>query len=280
MLPLIYLRELRTSHPGADSSEVLNRYLKAAYARDFKEAYRFISSQDQRLKDEKRYVRERGAFSGFTLDVAKKLAGFIEATPVEKTISGDRATVQLQLKLPDANGIAPHLFGWDEDKLNALRPNEQKALVQKLGRWNREGRLPFIEGEETFNLVKEERGWRIYLNWAAGVRVTFHAEVRDSLPLEIKWDQQETLIRPGELFNVHFRIKNRSDKEILTRIPHHVEPKAMREYLELVDCGLFSPMRLLPREQQEYSSTYLVRADIPDGTRQFSVTYEFKPEEK
>lgn len=266
---------LKTLRTNAEPTQVLDRYLKAVYARDFKEAYRWISLEDRRLKDEKRYVRERGGFSGFTLEVAKRLAGFIEVALVEKALTGDRATLKLQLRLPDANKLSSALLEWDEERLSALSPKEKLTLIQRLEQWHKKNKIPVIEGEENFALVREANGWRIFLNWAAGVRVAFHAEVRDSLPLEIKWDQQETLIRPGDLFNVHFRIKNRSDKEILTRIPHHVEPKAMREYLELVECGLFSPMKLLPGEQQEYSSTYLIRPDIPDGTRQFSVTYEF-----
>jgi hypothetical protein len=38
------------------------------------------------------------------------------------------------------------------------------------------------------------------------------------------------------------------------------------------------PVRILPGEEQTYSSTYVVRGDIPDGTKSVDVTYEFKVE--
>jgi hypothetical protein len=36
------------------------------------------------------------------------------------------------------------------------------------------------------------------------------------------------------------------------------------------------PVHILPGEEQTYNSTYLVRADLPDGIKNINVTYEFK----
>jgi hypothetical protein len=274
ILPPAYLLMAERAAP-ADPVQILVKYLKASYARDYKEAYHFVSSEDQRLKDEKTYIREKGSFTGFTLDVARKLADLIEAASVEKKMTGSRAHINVKLRLPDANKLSAHLMNWDEERLNTLTPKEQMVLIRKVDQWSKEGELPTIEGEQGFDLVKEKGSWRVFLNWAAGTQVMFHAQVAQSLPLEVMWDQREVISQPGELFNVHFRIKNSSDREILTKIPHRVEPKELAEYLELVECGLFSPMRLLPREEQEYSSTYLLRADLPDGIKHLAVTYEF-----
>jgi hypothetical protein len=38
------------------------------------------------------------------------------------------------------------------------------------------------------------------------------------------------------------------------------------------------PVKILAREEQTFSSTYVVRGDIPDGTKRIDVTYEFKIE--
>jgi hypothetical protein len=62
-------------------TRILAKYLRAVYSRDFKHAYRFVSAVDKRSKEEGVYVRERGPFSGFALEAAKKLAEFIEFTP-------------------------------------------------------------------------------------------------------------------------------------------------------------------------------------------------------
>ena len=264
-----------------DPVPLLEQYLKATYARDYREVYRFISSQDQRLKDEKSYVRERGAFSGFTLEVARKLAGFIEARPVEKQINRHKAHVKLSAKLPNAN--APELLGilldWNEEKLNRLAPAEQKKIIEKVDRLYSEGKIPVIEGEQSFELVKEGGSWKVFLNWAAGVRVSFDTVVPSSLSLEAQPVQREVIVTTGEPFNVLFKVKNLSNREISARIAHHVEPKEMAEYLELIQCGLLLPTRLQPGKEEEYSSAYLLRGDLPEGVKEFKVTYEFKMEE-
>ena len=56
-----------------DPMQVISAYLRATYARDFAEAYRYVSNEDRKIRDLNRYVRERGAYSGFTLEAGKKL---------------------------------------------------------------------------------------------------------------------------------------------------------------------------------------------------------------
>ncbi len=275
IVPVSYL--LFGSSPSrTDPVQVLSSYLRAAYARDFKQAYGFISSQDRRLKGEKIYVRERGPFSGFTLEVTKKLAEWIEAAPLEQEFNGNHARIKLKLRLPDANGLSEHLFQWDEERLNALAPSERRALIEKLEQWNRAGKIPVIEGEETFNLVKEGKGWSVFLDWASGVRIAFDALVPEGAGLEVSPVPKEVVIQSGELFNVAYRVKNRSKQEVSARIRHHLRPKELAQHLDLVECALFLLVRMSPGEEQEYSSTYLVRGDLPEGQRHLFVTYEFE----
>jgi len=89
---------------------------------------------------------------------------------------------------------------------------------------------------------------------------------------------KETIARSGDLFTIGFKVKNTGAGEVVTRIAHRVEPKEMAEYLDLVECALLLPVRLQPREEQIYKSTYVVRGDLPDGIKSLNVTYEFKVE--
>ncbi len=276
ILPVVYFLEELPRAAGNDPIRVLTQYLKAAYARDFRTAYRFISSQDKRLKNEKTYVRERGPFTGFTLEMARRVAALIEAAPVEKDISGNHAHIKLKLKLPDANKLSLQLLEWDDERLNALSAKEQGALLKMLDKRQKEGKLDSIEGEEAFDLVKEREGWRVFLNWAAGVRIRFAASVPPDSSFAAAPLQQEVMTQPGELFTVAYRVNNLSRRQVSTRIAHHIEPKSIAQYLDIVECGLLFPVRLLPGEKAEYSTTYQIRGDLPDGVRQLAVTYEFK----
>jgi hypothetical protein len=272
VLPAAYLVGGR---PAAEEPvAVLGRYLEAAYARDYRSAYRLVSIQDQKLKSEREYVRERGAFSGFTLELARTLARAIELTPVEVTREGERARIRVRLSLPDASRLGPLMLDWNEEKLNRLPPHRQREILAQVARLKASGELPRIEGEQSFELVREPGGWRLFHNWAAGVRVAFSVRLPEKAPFRVEAGAAEVLAVPGELFHVTFRLKNPGPGEVWGRVSHRIEPEELADYLELIDCGLLLPVRLLPGEEEEYLSTYALRAP-PDGIKSIAVAYEF-----
>lgn len=277
LTPSAFLLKVGRRAP-ANEQQILEKYLKALYARDFRQAYRLISSRDREIKTEEVYTKEQGAFTGFTAEVAQKLSNWIEVRPVEQQTQGDRLHVKVNLNLPDANAVAPMLFDWDEEQLNKLPRNKQKQLLGSLEALKRSGNLKTIAGSEDFVLVKEGTGWKVFLDWAAGVRVTFDALVPRGDVVDAQPTIRETIVHPGDLFTVDFRVKNRTAKDLVARIAHHVEPKALAEHLDLVECALLFPVSLLPGQEQSYTSRYLLRGDLPEGAKEIKVTYEFKVE--
>jgi hypothetical protein len=273
-LPMTYLLKLEHQVP-ATGQQILVAYLKALYARDFKRAYRLISMRDRELKSENVYVKEQGEFTGFTAQVAHRLSDWIKARLVAQRVEGDRMRITLQLTLPDANALGPLLLDWDEDQLNKLARKEQKTLLAALEQAKREGKLSMIEGNQDFVLVKEGPHWKVFLDWAAGVRVIFDAVVPQDNSVEAQPVIRETVVHPGDLFTVDFRVKNRTAKDLVARIAHHVEPRDLAEHLDLVECALLFPVRIPPHQEQTYSSRYLLRGDLPEGAREIRVTYDF-----
>jgi Cytochrome c oxidase assembly protein CtaG/Cox11 len=277
-LPAFYFLGNRWHERDEKPVRILAQYLRAVYSRDFKQAYRFVSAEDKRLKDERIYVRERGPFTGFALEAARKLSELIEFTPAQISLDDDRARIVLAFKAPDMNSIGGLLLDWNEERLQALPLHEQKKLLAAIGNLKRNGDLEVIEGQEEFTLRKEGSHWRLFFDWASGVRVKFDTLLPENSLIEAKPTIKETVIQPNELFTIAYRVKNLTDKEVFARITHRVEPAALTEHLDVVECGLLLPVRILPGEEQSYSSTYVIRGDIPDGTKSVDVTYEFKVE--
>jgi hypothetical protein len=279
VLPASYvLTEGLQKADDEQSTRILVKYLRNLYSRDFKHAYRFVSTADKRFKNEGVYVRERSPFSGFTLEAAKKLSEFIEFTPAQIKIDDNRARITLAFKAPDMNSLSTLLLDWDEERLNALPPHEQKKLLASIVNLKQRGSLEMIEGQEEFNLVREGNSWRLFFDWASGIRVNFTTIVPQDGAIEAKPTIKETVTQPNELFTIAYRVKNLTDKEVFARITHRVEPAALSEHLDLVECGLLLPVRIPPGQEQTYSSTYVVRGDMADGTKSLDVTYEFKVE--
>jgi len=277
-LPLLYWLNRTAANPRHEPVQTLTQYLKYLYARDFRQAYRFISADDQRLKKSSDYVRERQPFTGFTLDVARKLAGLIEVRPLSSDADGKSNRLTVAMKLPDANSVARLLHDWDDKQLNALPATARKNILTTIDSWASAKKLPMIDGEEKFVMVKEGSKWKVFLDWAAGAQVQFVAALPVGNEISAEPTTKETVARSGDLFTIGFKVANPTAKEVVTRIVHRVEPKELAPYLDLVECALLLPVRVRPGEEQLYNSTYIVRGDLPDGAKTLKVTYEFKVE--
>jgi hypothetical protein len=278
ILPPFVLLSLPSTGGASSPLRTINTYLKSTYAHDYRKAYRLISARDRLIKTEEFYIREKGPFSGFALTVAEKLAELIEIRPLSSVQDDDKTKVKFNVKLPDANSLSTLVLDWEQDKLNALPDFKQKEILSTIDELRRAGRLKVIEGEEELTLVKESGLWRILFDWAAGLRVRYDATVPPGDILQATPLNRETNLRANELFTIAYRVKNTSDQTISTRIVHRVEPAELRQYLDLVDCALLLPVKLKPGEDREFSSTYMVRSDLPDGSKQLDVTYDFKIE--
>jgi hypothetical protein len=276
VLPPLYALVTRGDHASDQPVRVLSRYLNFLYARDFRQAYRLISSEDQRLKREDVYVRERGPFTGFTQDVARKLAELIEIRAVGEQTDGTLNRIRVAMKLPDAGGVAPLLLEWDETRLNALSIPERKKILASIDNLARDNKVPMIEGEEEFVLVKEGAQWKVFLNWAAGIQVNFATNLPAEGGIAAEPVTKGTVARSGDVFTIA-KVKPRPTK-FAQRIVHRIEPQGLAEYLDLVECALLLPARVRPGEEVDYNSTYVVRGDLPDGIKALNVTYDFKIE--
>jgi hypothetical protein len=246
----------------AGPEDIALEYARSLYADDAAGAYGLLSAQDRRVKDEATFLRERNHPTGFSLELARQFASFIEATPVKKTPDRGLVTVTLKLRLPDANApqIAALVQGWDERRLNSLARAERRRIMKELNWLHRARALPTLEGEETFELVREGSGWRVFLNLAGGVRIRFEATVEEAIPLQVTVSPEEVLARPGERVQVSIHVK---------------KPKLQAEFLAMLQCPMLLPVSLAPGQVEEFRSEYLVLKEIPEGAKRFRVTYQF-----
>lgn len=256
-----------------DSVSTLDRYVRATYARDFEEAYSFIATADQRLKDRATYVRDRGAFTGFTLEIARVLASYIELQPSETRIVGGQARIKIKFQVPDAGKLAPMLHDWNIEQLEGLSATERQALLDGIDKLGRNQAIEMVQGEDVFELLREGASWKIFLNWASPVSIGFRTSVPSSVPVVARLGDSDVATLPGEIFKVVLNVKNTSQKQLFARIGHLVEPHGVRDYLDLVECGFLLPVRLAPGREEEFVSTYLLRKNLPEGVRQLNVTY-------
>jgi hypothetical protein len=255
-----------------DPALVVQGYLRATYAKDYLDAYRYISSADQRVKDVNRYVQQRGAFMGFALEAARKLASFIEIKPTQKRLAPDRIQAVTKIGLAEP----AFLFNMDPWRLNAMSVDERKELLESWEKKKRDGSLQMIEIEEKLELVKENDEWRIFLNWAAGVKIPLRLLLSNAADLDASVSKSEVVVQPGDLFEIFLKVRNRSSQPVVARIGHLIEPRDVTNFLDFVECGFLLPVTLQPGKEQEYAARYLLRGNLPEGVQQLNLTYDFR----
>ena len=258
-----------------DPMTVIQRYLRATYARDFVAAYRFISAEDRNVRDVNRYVQQRGPYSGFILDAARKLSEFIEVGTLNAQESPRGVRVAIKYRVPDPQKIAPLLLNWDPRRLNSLPAAERKQIIDALDQRKQQDSLEMSEGTETFELIREPDEWRVFLNWAAGVKIPLKLDLSKSPDLDVVLSKNEFVLQPGDLFEIVLRIKNRAQQPVTVRIGHLVEPRLIADYLDFVQCGFLLPVTVQPDKEQEFSGTYMLRGSLPEGVRGLNLTYDF-----
>lgn len=266
---------------GASSSPetVVRQYLTSLYAQDYDQAYEFISAVDKAHKSREEYLRENNPFTGFRLEAAHQLASYIEYPEMQTENQGDdRAIVTVKFIIPDGNAEAVReiLFALSSGE-GKLPEGERYNLLQKLDWLHKSDQIPTFEGEQAFELVKEEEGWRILENWAEAVRVHFSAEVKDDLPWEFEPLQDVVLAEPGETLQTVYRAKNLSGQPVTAKARHLDQPEEYIDYLNIIQCFCFVQQALQPGEETKLPLAFRVEWDIPGEVKDFYVHYEFYP---
>lgn len=259
-----------------DPALVIQGYVRAIYARDYVDAYRYISIADQKVRDVNRYAQQRGAFMGSALEITRKVASFIEVKAIQKQTAPNRIQAVTKLGVPEPNKLSPLLLNLNLRRLNSLDSRDLAQIIETLDQKKRDGSFEMIEIEEKLDLVKEGDEWRIFLNWAVGVKIPFQLALANAPDLDVALSKSEVVVYPGDLFEIDLKIKNRSSQPVVARIGHLIEPRDVTNFLDFVECGFLLPIRLQPGKEQEYSARYLLRGGLPEGVHQLNLTYDFR----
>jgi hypothetical protein len=282
LFPFLTAPNLWSAEPAVSirqPASVAHAYLRALYARDFAEAYRYVSGEDQRARNLNQYLRQRGPFNGFALEVARMLAAMVEVKTTQTQTVSNRVLLTVHYKAPDPEKLSALLRHWNGYQLNSLSPTERKQIIEAVESKRRDGSIEMIAGEEKLTLMREGDEWRIFLDWAAGVTIPIHtivAEPAAAAAIDVRFSPKQVATQPGEVFEILLKLSNRSTEPIVARIGHHVEPRELADYLEIVQCGFLLPVKVQPGTEQEFSATYLLRGGLPEGVHQLNLTYDFR----
>lgn len=145
---------------GPRPDEVLNKYLDASYKGRIEEAYSYVSVADKAVKDLQSCLKEsekedntlaRGIASKATFKIQR-----LEA-------SGNKAVADVEINLPDFESMFYDIMGGAFK--STFGDGDEKEMEKILAKKFESGKVPLTTRKQTFQMVKEDDGWKVFLDW-------------------------------------------------------------------------------------------------------------------
>jgi hypothetical protein len=266
---LVALAACSTRSPLAAVEE----YARAVYARDYASAYDYLSVDDQAVVSKEAYIAQYESFEGAQLEIARRLAARIEFQNPQVTETGDSAMLTVQVRVPDGNASAVAEILDEAGKEGA----DIAALRAKLDELIRSGQLPFLEGDQTFELQRAGGRWGVDLRLREAAFVSFTAGVQAGLPWEFEPLQSSARLLLGDLVHVQYRVKNLSNQTLTGKADEDTLPEALADHLYFLQCFCMLQLTLDPGEEQILTITVTLTEPLPAGKNELEVHYDFYP---
>lgn len=146
---------------------VLASYMDAMISGNWADAYRYISAQDKTVKSLSKYKAEATEANQLAAVVASKTS--YKIIGIEK--SGDTVTAYVEISLPDLSELLADLI--KSAFLSAFGEGDITAedMEAKLKERAESGDFPLRTERQKFTLLREEDGWRVFLDWGTKEKI-------------------------------------------------------------------------------------------------------------
>ena len=111
------------------------------------------------------------------------------------------------------------------------------------------------------------------------VTVEFLAIVNSKLPWEFKPMIRRIKVHPGEVTEVNYFARNKTDQLVAGQAIPSLAPGLAAKYFNKTECFCFSRQTLQPGESKEMPLRFVVDPQLPEEIRTVSLSYTFFPAE-
>lgn len=144
---------------GPSPKDVLTKYLNSYYKGNYSETYALLSEKDRNFKNQKEYEAE---FNDNPF--AKIFAGKMSFNVKEIKTKGNTAEATVEITGPDLTKAAADLMGIAFASAFGGKKDE-KEMEKMIADKFKDKSLPMTTVTQTYDLIKDKDGWRVFLNW-------------------------------------------------------------------------------------------------------------------
>ena len=112
------------------------------------------------------------------------------------------------------------------------------------------------------------------------IAVSFTTHSNSSLPWEFKPLTHKLVVKPGEMNDAVFYVRNMSNRAITGMATFNVTPPRAGMHFKKTECFCFSQQTLQAGEEQEMVVRFLLDQDLPEDVHELTLSYTFFDNEK
>jgi cytochrome c oxidase assembly protein subunit 11 len=110
--------------------------------------------------------------------------------------------------------------------------------------------------------------------------IRFDSNVAPGLPWRFEPEQNEIKVRIGEVATVHYKVVNRSAREVSAQASYNVSPPQVGAYFDKINCFCFTEQRVKAGETREMTVVFYVDPAIAkdhdqDDLNTITLSYTF-----
>lgn len=105
------------------------------------------------------------------------------------------------------------------------------------------------------------------------VTVQFLAKSARGMPWEFRPVKDSAIIRPGEMNNAVFYVRNRSNQTVTGQAVPSISPGQAALYLKKIECFCFEQQELSAGAEMEMGVSFFVDADLPESINELTLSY-------
>jgi len=105
--------------------------------------------------------------------------------------------------------------------------------------------------------------------------VEFDANLRSNLPWTFTPLEKSVRVHPGELTQVVFEVRNRSDRPVTGQAIPSFGPQLAGRYFKKLECFCFTQQTLAPGEVRRMPVAFVIERDLPQDVGTVTLSYTF-----
>lgn len=123
--------------------------------------------------------------------------------------------------------------------------------------------------------AEAERALKNGVDESRTITMQFLVTDNPALDLEFKSNTKSLSMNPGQVKEVSYYVKNRSDKPMVLQAIPDITPNLAKKYLAKIECFCFNKQTLQPGEEKEMPLRFVINSAIPESIPVLTMTYRF-----